>query len=36
MLTEKDKNSMIEDYGQVLLSNGKEQEKIRFPVQILW
>ena len=27
MLTEKDKNSIIEDYGQVLLSNGKEQER---------
>ena len=30
MLTEKDKNSIIEDYGQVLLSNGKEQEKIQL------
>ena len=30
MLTEKDKNSIIEDYGQVLLSNGKEQGKIQL------
>ena len=30
MLTEKDKNSIIEDYGQVLLSNGNEQEKIQL------
>ena len=30
MLTEKDKNSIIEDYGQVVLSNGKEQGKIQL------
>ena len=30
MLTEKDKNSVIEDYGQVVLSNGKEQGKIQL------
>ena len=28
MLTDKDKNSTIEDYGQVVLGNGKEQGKI--------